>query len=217
MVDETALAIPQRQESRGITIVGFQRNFIFDNLFNSYWSKWQTKHSKLAAKEYETSEFHQDMWNRYLMLECASSHIPWSAISYLELRWSYKAIHSDQVLLSARTIIKTCRRDFALSVDASRKQLSSWNQVSLALDGWTSTNKLAITPVIPYYIDQNWALCHVQLAFDEVDHLFFSGFKSQLRMIGQWPTYWSKASCEFEGRAWSFWCYRWLFSKNYYG
>jgi len=66
-VDETALAILKRQGSRGITIVSLQRKIIFDIQFNPYWPKWQTKRSKLAAKDFETSEFHQDKWNRYHM------------------------------------------------------------------------------------------------------------------------------------------------------
>jgi hypothetical protein len=43
-------------------------------------------------------------------------------------------------------------------VDAIEKQLPSTNKVSLALDGWTSTNKVAITLVIAYYVDRNRAL-----------------------------------------------------------
>ena len=48
-VDETALAILKRQGSRGITIVSLQRKIRFDIQLNPYWSKWLTKHSKLAA------------------------------------------------------------------------------------------------------------------------------------------------------------------------
>jgi len=38
--------------------------------------------------------------------------------------------------------------------------------------------------VIVDYMDQNRALREVQLAFDEVDRLFFSSFESWIRMIG---------------------------------
>jgi len=74
------------------------------------------------------------------------------------------------------------------------------NKVSLALDGWTSSDKLAITSVIAYYMEQNVALREVQVAFDEVDHLFFSLFECYLGMLGQGPTFCSKASGTFEGR-----------------
>jgi len=63
-------------------------------------------------------------------------------------------------------------------VDAIKKQLPTKNKVSLALDGWTSTTKLAITSVIAYYIDHNLAMREVQLAFDEVSSLFFFYFNS---------------------------------------
>jgi len=112
------------------------------------------------------------------MLGFVSAHIPWNAISNPELRRSYKASRDDLVLPSATTLSNICRREYALTVDAIKKQLPIRNKVSLALDGWTSTNKLAITSVIAYYMDRNWALHEVQLAFDEVDRLFCSHFET---------------------------------------
>jgi len=177
-VDETALAILKRQRSCGITIVSVPRKMIFDIQLNTYWLKWQTKRSKLADKDFETSEFHLDMWNRYLMLGFVSAYIRWNAISNLELRRSYKSLHDKLVLQSATTLSNICWREYALTEDTIKKQLPIQNKVSLALDGWTSTNKLAITSVIAYYMDRNWALRKVQLAFDEVDRLFGSHSES---------------------------------------
>jgi len=108
------------------------------------------------------------------MLGFVSAHIPWNAISNLELRRTYKALHDDLVLPAATTLSNICRRECALTVDATKKQRPIQNKVSLALDGWTSTNKLAITSVNAYYMDRNWALREVQLAFNEVDCLFCS-------------------------------------------
>jgi hypothetical protein len=82
------------------------------------------------------------------------------------------------VLPATSTLSKICWREYSLMVDALKKQLSSINKVSLALDGWTSTNQLAITSVIAYYMHCNWALGEVQLASDENDILFFPFFKS---------------------------------------
>jgi len=64
--------------------------------------------------------------------------------------------------------------DYSLTVDAIMKQLPSRNEVSSALEGWTSTSKLAITLVIVYYMDQNWAVQAVQLAVDQVDDPYFT-------------------------------------------
>jgi len=110
------------------------------------------------------------------MLEYVSAHISWIAISNLKLHWSYNALTSELVLPSASTLSNLCQREYALTVDAIKKQVLSRNKVSLGLDGWTSTNKLAITSVIAYHMDSNWALREVQLAFDEVDNLFLSYF-----------------------------------------
>jgi len=135
------------------------------------------------------------------MLGFVSAHIPWNAISNLELRWSYKALRDDLVLRSATTLNNICRRECALTVDAIKKQLPSRNKVSLSLDRWTSRNKLPVMSVNAYYMNCNCALREVLFTFNEVDRLFISRFESYFRMIGQWPTYWSKVSCTFEGRA----------------
>jgi len=112
------------------------------------------------------------------VLGCVSAHIPWNAISNPELRPTYKALRDHLVLPSATTLGNICRREYALTVDAIKKQLPLRNEVSLAWDGWTSPNKLAITSVIAYCMERNWALSGVQLAFDEVDRLVFSSFES---------------------------------------
>jgi hypothetical protein len=46
------------------------------------------------------------------------------------------------------------------------------------IDGWTSTNKQAITSLLADYIDQNLALSVVQLAFGEIDCQFFAIFEN---------------------------------------
>jgi len=182
-VDVTALAIMKKQGSRGITIVSMQRKIRFDIQFNPYWLKWQTKRSKLADKDFDISEFHQDTWSQYLMLGFVSARIPWNTISNFEVRRSYKTLRDGLVLPSATTLSNICGREYALTVDAIKKQLPSRNKVSLGLDGWTSRHKLAIMSVIASYMDRNWAFRQVQLTFDEVDRLFFSRFESYLRML----------------------------------
>ena len=111
------------------------------------------------------------------MLGFVSAHIPLNAISNLELRRSYKALCDDLVLPSATTLSNICRREYALTVDAVKKQLPLRNKVGLALDRSTSTNKLGTMSVIAYFIDRNWTLREVQLALDEVDRLFCSRFE----------------------------------------
>jgi len=149
------------------------------------------------------------------MLGFVSAHLPWNATLNHELLRSYNALRSDLVLLSASTLSNICRRQYSLTVDTIKKQLPSTDTVSLALDGWGSTNELAIMSVIAYYMDRNWALREVQLVFDGVDYHFFSYYKSQLRIIGQGSTYWGKASHTFESSSWAFWAYRWLCTWNH--
>jgi hypothetical protein len=173
-VDETALGILKTRGSRGITIVSLQRKTIFDIQLNSYWPKWQTKHSELSGNDFETSELHKDMCTSYLIFGFVSAQMPWDAMSNLELRRSYQALRHDLVLLSATTLSLIWWREYAVTLVAIKKQLPLRNIVSLALDRWTSMNKLAITSVITYYMAQNWPLDEVQLAFGDVNPLFSS-------------------------------------------
>jgi hypothetical protein len=172
MVDETALAILKRQGGGGITFVSSRTKLILVIPLNLYWSKGQTKHSKRSAKDIQTFKFHQDKLNPYLMLGFVSAHTSRNAVSNLLLCQSYKPWQSDPVLPSPTTLRNISRREYALTVGAITKQLPSWHRVSLALNRWTSANKLTIMSVIAYYMDRNWALGKVQLAFEDIDHLF---------------------------------------------
>ena len=87
------------------------------------------------------------------MLAFVLAHIPWNSISNLERRRTYQALRNNLVLRSATTLRNICRSEYALTVDAIKKQLPVRHKVSLAYDRWTSTNKLAITSVIAYYMD----------------------------------------------------------------
>jgi hypothetical protein len=89
------------------------------------------------------------------MLRFVSAHIPWNSISNLEPQMSYKALRVDLVLLSATNLSIICRRDDGLTVDVITDLLRIQNQSSLALDGWTSTNILAVTFVIAYDMNRN--------------------------------------------------------------
>jgi len=74
-IHETSLAILKMEESQGIIIVSSHRQIIFHTQLDTHSPEWQKKPSKLAAKDLETSEFHQNMWNRYLMFGFVSAHV----------------------------------------------------------------------------------------------------------------------------------------------
>jgi hypothetical protein len=109
------------------------------------------------------------------------AHNPLDALSNLERRWSYNALRSKLVLPSASTLSNICRSAYSLTVDAIR-------------------NQFAIMLVIAYYMNRIKAFQEVQLAFDEVDGLFFSYLDCESTIIGQGSTYWSTASHTFERR-----------------
>jgi len=123
MVNETTLPILKRHRSRVITMVSWQSEIISDVRVIPYWPKWQTQCSKLAVKIFETYEFHQDTWNHYLKLKFVPAHIPRKVLSHLVLQQSYRVLCDDLVLLSATALSNICRMEYALTVDAIKKQL----------------------------------------------------------------------------------------------
>ena len=66
---------------------GVSERFAYGFRTELHFADGQTKHSKLAAKDFETSEFHQNPWNHYLMIEGVLAYIPWNGISNVELQW----------------------------------------------------------------------------------------------------------------------------------
>jgi len=171
-VDDTALAMWKRQGSWRITIVSLQKKFIFDSLIITILIQLTDKMLQLAAKDFLTVELYQETWNHNLMLRFVSATIPWKAIANLELQQSNNALCSKLALPSACTICIIRRREYSLTVDATKKQLPSRNNVSLALNGWISTNKLVISLFIAYYMHWNWVLWEAQLVCDEADSMF---------------------------------------------
>jgi hypothetical protein len=87
------------------------------------------------------------------MLGFVSARMRWKAISNLEPRHSHKTLRDDLVLLSVTNISNICGTEYELTVDTIKIQLALRYKVGLALDGLSSTHKLDITSIVPYYID----------------------------------------------------------------
>jgi hypothetical protein len=138
------------------------------------------------------------------MVGLVSAHVQWNANPNLELQRSHNALQIELGLPSASTLSNICWNEYTMTVHTIRKQLPSRNNAGLALDRQTSTNKLAITLVMAYYMNQNWTLREVKLALDEVDSLLFLYFPSSILITGQWSTYWSWDRWTFEGSSGSF-------------
>jgi hypothetical protein len=120
-VDKTAFAIQPRQENQGITIFTSQSKVLFDTQVHTHWLKWLIICSKLAAKNFDTSEFHHDKWNRYLMLGFVSADIPWNTTCNLELQRKDPAWRSNQVLPPATTHSNSYLREYKPTLDAIKR------------------------------------------------------------------------------------------------
>jgi len=132
------------------------------------------RHTFVYTRAHSTTRAHATVQQ----LRFVAAHSACNAIANLELRQSYKALCDNLVPPSATTLSNISWREDALTLDAIQKQLPSHDQVSFALIGWSSLIKSAITLLIAYNMDWNWALREVQLAIDEVDCLFLSRFAS---------------------------------------
>lgn len=112
--------------------------------------------------------FNQESWNRYLLLGLLSALVPLNALSNVELRRVFFSLRSDVKIPSVGTLTNLLAREYEMTLAAIKEQIPTGQKVSIALDGWTSQNRLAITSVIMYFISKNWKLEEVQIAFEEV-------------------------------------------------
>jgi len=176
-IDETALTILKWQGICGISMVRLQKKFIVDNSILPLLTQLTDRTLQTGSKGLPNCQISP----RYLeslpqVRSCFGTH---------SMEWYIKpqavtvinASRGELMLPSASTLSNICRREYSLTVDAIKKQLPSRNDVCLACDGWTSTNILAETLGIAYYMDRNWVFREVQLALDKVDNLFSSYFE----------------------------------------
>lgn len=97
-----------------------------------------------------------------------SALVPLNVLSNPEFRRTFLALRPGITIPSITKIRRLLAVEYENTLQAIKESIPKNQKVSLALDGWTSSNKLAISSVIMYYIGTNWQLKEVQLAFDEV-------------------------------------------------
>ena len=126
------------------------------------------KKRRQADSDIAVKEFDQHTWNRYLLLGFLSALIPFNTLTNPELRRILFSLKPDVNIPSVSTLRQLLATEYEKTTKAIQDNIPEGQKVGLALDGWTSGNKLAISSVIMYYISKNWELKEVQLAFEEV-------------------------------------------------
>lgn len=119
-------------------------------------------------------EFSQEIYNRYLLNAFVSTNMPFNMVTDDHFRRFLRLCNSqmrDPVdPPCASTMRNRLAKEYSLTIQAIRNELPhGTRKISLAMDGWTSPNKLPITSMLAYYIDDDWNLREVQLGFDEVN------------------------------------------------
>ena len=130
------------------------------------------KKRRQADLDVAVKEFDPHTWNRYLLLGFLSALIPFNTITNPELRRILFSLKPDVNLPSVSTLRRLLATEYEKTTKSIRDNIPEGQKVGLALDGWTSANKLAISSVIMYYISKSWQLKEVQIAFEEVCGLF---------------------------------------------
>jgi len=67
-------------------------------------------------------------------------------------------LRPDIKIPSIRILTNLLAREYEIALTAIKEQILARQKISIALDGWTSQNWLAITSVIIYYISRNLTL-----------------------------------------------------------
>jgi hypothetical protein len=59
-------------------------------------------------------------------------------------------------------------KEYNLAVTAIENLRPRTSKVSIAVDGWTSPNKMAILSIIGYFVTDDWHLAEIQLGFQQI-------------------------------------------------
>ena len=130
------------------------------------------KKRRQADLDVAVKEFDPHTWNRYQLLGFLSALIPFNTITNPELRRILFSLKPDVNLPSVSTLRRLLATEYEKTTKSIRDNIPEGQKVGLALDSWTSGNKLAISSVILYYISKSWQLKEVQIALEEVCGLF---------------------------------------------
>ena len=101
------------------------------------------------------------------VLKCfIALNIPFRNADHQQLRKLFKMLRSTVDCPSAEKL----RKDLNFEADKVREkikeELKGVQKVSLALDAWTSPNKLAFLAIVVYYITPDWKYRHALIAFE---------------------------------------------------
>jgi hypothetical protein len=95
-------------------------------------------------------------------------NIPFRNADHNQMRKLFKMLRSTVDCPNADRL----RKDLSKEADKVREQikeeLRGIKKVSLALDGWTSPNKLAFLAIVVYYITPDWKYRHALIAFEQL-------------------------------------------------
>ena len=96
------------------------------------------------------------------------SHIPLSVISDPYFRRLLLFTRNDLKLPSRSTVQRLLMREYQLAVKAIATLIPMDRKISIAIDAWTSPNKLAILSIIGYFVTSDWRLAEIQLGFEQI-------------------------------------------------
>ena len=97
-----------------------------------------------------------------------SLQLPFRAVDHLQVRRLIYMLNPDAHIPSPTTIRTQLQKRTQDIEDQLLVDLPPEGKISLALDCWTSPNKLAFMAITGYFIDKNWKYREVVLGFEHI-------------------------------------------------
>lgn len=143
----------------------------------------QTGNRKLTADSTLPDGYDQAQFDCFFIEAVLATNIPFYAANNAAFRRVFKYLKRDVLLPSPTTIRGRLHSICVEIVGKIKAEIPTGVKISIAVDAWTSPNKIAFLAIAGYWITDDWELKEVLLGFEQI-HGAHTG-ENMARIIGR--------------------------------
>jgi hypothetical protein len=131
-------------------------------------SRRQTGNRKYTVEPTLPDGYDQLQFDRFFLEAVIATNMSFNSVNNAAFRRLFKYLKRDVLLPSPTTIRTRLQLLFREVEEKIRAEIPPNTKISIAVDAWTSPNKIAFLGVVGYWITDNWELREVLLGFEQI-------------------------------------------------
>jgi len=131
-------------------------------------NRGQTGNRKLIVDSTLPDGYDQAQFDRFFIEAVLATNLPFNTTNNAAFRRVFKYLKRD-VLLPSPTTVRVRLQSICSEIEEKiRTEIPANVKISIAVDAWTSPNKIAFLAIIGYWITDDWELKEVLLGFEHI-------------------------------------------------